>query len=243
MTKIRFLKKKILEENFFRPKWYSMFVNPYFINRYSLYKAIQKFAENTITSAKILDVGCGIKPYRNLFKSPHYTGIDIEGGGHEDNAKTVNTFYDGHSIPFPDKSFDTIICTQVLEHADDPEILVQECARVLKGGGTAFFSMPFTYPEHEIPYDFRRFTRFEHRRILKKNNFSDITITQTTGIFGTFGQLFIIWFFEGIPFRAPILKGLLTLFLFAPIGIFSLSLDWLTRKSGITMDYVITARK
>ena len=236
-------KKRLLEENFFRPRWYSVFINPYFINRNSLYLAIRNFAANTSPTARILDVGCGIKPYRNLFKNEQYTGIDIAGGGHDDEAKTVDAFYDGHTIPFPDNSFDTIICTQVLEHADDPEILVKECSRVLTPGGTAFFSMPFTYPEHEIPYDFRRFTRFEHKRLFHKNGFSTIDIQQTTGIFGTFAQLLVVWFFESIPFRAPVLKGLLTLLIFAPIQIFGLALDFLTSKSGMTMDYVIILKK
>lgn len=237
------LKSRILEENFFRPKWYSVLLNPYFINRFSLFSEIKKFALLTPPDATILDVGCGIKPYRQLFKSATYTGIDIAGGGHTDEAKTVDAFYDGHTIPFPDNSFDTLICTQVLEHADDPEVLVKECARVLKSGGRAFFSMPFMYPEHEIPYDFRRFTSFEHKRLYAKNNFSDSKIIKTTGIFGTFGQLFVIWLFEGIPFRAPTLKAVLSLVVFAPIQVLALSLDWLTDKSGPTMDYVVILKK
>jgi ubiquinone/menaquinone biosynthesis C-methylase UbiE len=75
------------------------------------------FAERYVSAdgnSKILDIGCGIKPYRHLFTSSSYTGIDIAGGGHEDRAKTVDAYYDGHNIPFPNQSFDTIICTQVL---------------------------------------------------------------------------------------------------------------------------------
>lgn len=236
------VKARILEEHFFRPRWYSVFINPYFINRYRLYQAITTFAEKTPSDATILDVGCGIKPYRFLFKSPTYTGIDIAGGGHSDQAKTVDAFYDGHSIPFSDQSFDTLICTQVLEHADDPEVLVRECARVLKPGGRAFFSMPFTYPEHETPYDFRRFTQFEHERLFKKNGFTKITIQKTTGFSGTFAQLLVVWLFEGIPFRSTLLKSLLTVGIFAPMQILGLAVDRITGKSGMTMDYVITAK-
>ncbi len=234
------LKARILEEHFFRPRWYSIGINPYFTNRYRLYQSIKTFARATPNHAHILDVGCGIKPYRTLFSSPEYTGIDIAGGGHTDDAKTVDAFYDGLTIPYADQSFDTLICTQVLEHAHDPEILVAECARVLKPGGRAFFSMPFTYPEHEVPYDFRRFTRFEHDRLFRKNGFTTVTITKTTGFAGTFAQLLVIWLFESIPFRSTILKSLLTLCIFTPIQIIGLGIDWLTGRSGMTMDYVIT---
>ena len=236
-------KAKYMEKNFFRPEWFSVLVNPYFINRFSLFNAVKNFASDTSSEAKILDVGCGIKPYRELFSSSSYTGIDIAGGGHTDEAKTVDAFYDGKNIPFPNESFDTIICTQVLEHADDPEILVKECARVLKSGGRAFFSMPFMYPEHEVPYDFHRFTRFEHERLYKKNNFTGFKIEQTTGLFGTFAQLLVIWTFESITFRASLLKGLLSVFIFAPIQVLGLAIDYLTNKSGPTMDYVVTVRK
>lgn len=240
---MKFSKATFLEEHFFRPRWYSVFINPYFINRYRLYTAIKNFAKETNADAKILDVGCGIKPYRQLFKSHDYTGIDIAGGGHDDQAKTVDAFYDGHHIPFPDAHFDTLICTQVLEHADDPALLVAECARVLKPGGTAFFSMPFVYPEHEVPYDFRRFTRFEHDRLYRKNGFEKITIEQTTGFCGTFGQLLVVWWFESIPFRSTLLKSLLSLIILAPIQIIACLGDYLTSKSGPTMDYVIRLQK
>ncbi len=235
-------KNRIIEDNFFRPRWYSIFLNPYFINRFSLYREINIFATKVSQEANILDVGCGLKPYRHLFTSKNYTGIDIAGGGHADTAKTVDAFYDGHSIPFPDRTFDTLLCTQVLEHADNPELLVQECVRVLKPGSTAFFSMPFTYPEHEIPYDFRRFTRYEHDRLLRSKGFNTITIIKTTGFAGTFAQLLVIWLFEGIPFRSTILKAILSITVFAPIQIAGLFIDSLTGKSGQTMDYVIIAK-
>jgi SAM-dependent methyltransferase len=236
------LKHKIIDDNFFRPQWYSVFINPYFINRFTLYQAITDFANTTGENDRVLDVGCGLKPYRHLFATKDYLGIDIAGGGHTDSAKIVDAFYDGHHIPYDANSFDTIICTQVLEHADDPAVLVSECARVLKPHGTAFFSMPFTYPEHEIPYDFRRFTRYEHDRLLRSNGFTSVTILKTTGFGGTFGQLLVVWLFESIPFRSTLLKTLLSIFVFAPIQILGLVVDIITGKSGQTMDYVVIAK-
>lgn len=236
-------KQRFIEEHFFRPQWYSVFFNPYFINRFRLVTFIRRFAQETPPSATIIDVGCGLKPYRQFFTTSSYTGIDIPGGGHADEAKTVDAYYDGHTIPFSDRQFDTLLCTQVLEHADDAEVLVAECARVLAPGGRAFFSMPFTYPEHEVPYDFRRFTRFEHERLFKKHGFSDIAIYPTTGFFGTFGQLFVVWLFESLTFRAPLLKATLTALIFAPLQIGALVLDRLCGRRGMTMDYVIIVKK
>jgi SAM-dependent methyltransferase len=236
-------KRRVLENIFFRPTWYSIALNPYFINRRSLYLAVQKFAKLTTPESSVLDVGCGLKPYRDLFPAQKYVGIDIETGGHSNDQKHVDSYYDGEHIPFDDRSFDFVLCTQVLEHAEKPEKLIEECARVLKPGGKVLFSMPFMYPEHEIPYDFQRYTRFKHTSLLQKNGFGQVETEKTTGFFGTFSQLFSVFIFESIRFRASILKTLLSIFILMPIQALGLALDFIFRKSGPTMDYVITAQK
>ncbi|MEO0435984.1 MAG: class I SAM-dependent methyltransferase [Pseudomonadota bacterium] len=45
-------------------------------------------------------------------------------------------------LPFPDETFDTIICNHVLEHIADDRGALRECKRVLKGTGTAILSVP-----------------------------------------------------------------------------------------------------
>ena len=179
--RLRVKKQQILEDLFFRPKAYAVFLNPYFINRNGLFKEIKRFANNTEPNQRVLDVGCGLKPYKHLFKTDEYIGIDIETGGHSNQDKYVDKFYDGENIPYEDNSFDLLICTQVLEHAENPEKVLSECNRVLKGGGKAFFSMPFMYPEHEIPYDFQRYTQFKHAKNLKENGFHNNSIKKQRG--------------------------------------------------------------
>lgn len=243
MSTLSTYKNKIIDENFFRPRWYSVFLNPYFINRYSLYRVIRNLAATLSPHTKILDVGCGKKPYKHLFVDSEYIGIDIQGGGHADTEKTVDAYYDGTHIPFKNDTFDLLICTQVLEHAIDAEALIAECARVLKKDGRLFLTMPFIYPEHEVPYDFRRFTRYGHMHICEKGGLRIENIIKTTGLCGTFAQLLCVTLFEAIPFRSTIFKTLLTLVIFAPIQVIGLFFDFITRRGGPTMDYVIIARK
>jgi len=236
-------KNEIINKNFFNPKWYSFIINPYFINRSPLYKEITKFSNKINHKENILDVGCGIKPYRNLFKNKDYVGIDIEGGGHPDSAKTIDKFYDGENIPYEDNSFGNIICTQVLEHAEKPETLIKEFSRILKKEGGIFISMPFIYPEHEIPHDFQRYTSFKHKKILEKNGFKNINIVKSTGFCGTFGQIFIIYFYERLNFKRYFYKLIISIIIVAPIQLLFIFLDFILRKSGPTMDYIITAQK
>ena len=93
-------------------------------------------------------------------KYENYIGIDVEDSGHDSDRKIVDRYFDGFSIPFDDNTFDSILCTEVLEHAVDPEILIQEMKRVTKNDGMIFLTVPSMWGEHEIPYDFRRYTSY-----------------------------------------------------------------------------------
>jgi SAM-dependent methyltransferase len=226
------LKEKAIDRHFFRPSWYSVFLNPYFIARSSLYGQIKGFSKTVGTNQDILDLGCGTKPYQILFTGNNYTGIDFG-----------ERSYDGLNIPYDDNTFDLIICTQVLEHAVDPARLLRECNRILKDKGKIFLTMPFVYPEHAIPYDFRRFTSYGHKLIFKESGFTIEKITPTCGIFQVCGQLLSIAIFESIKFKATLLKLLLTVFLCAPIQIISIILDHIFFNKWMTLDYVIVAQK
>jgi SAM-dependent methyltransferase len=55
----------------------------------------------------------------------------------------------GMSVPWPDRSFDTILCSHVIEHVPDDEHLVGEFARALKPGGRAHLLVPLDAPEEQ----------------------------------------------------------------------------------------------
>ncbi|MBI1288522.1 MAG: methyltransferase domain-containing protein [Flavobacteriales bacterium] len=69
------------------------------------------------------------------------------------NADVSNVRYeiqDATALTYADNSFDLAVCLEVIEHVDDSEKLLAECARVLKPGGMAIFTFPslnfpFTY--------------------------------------------------------------------------------------------------
>lgn len=237
----------------FRPSWYSIFFNPYFIARWHLFKKIRAFAASVSDNKKILDVGCGNKPYKDLFKNDVYAGIDIEGGGHSRSSKKPDKFFDGQSIPYADEEFDIAISTQVLEHAQNPEKLLSEMARVLKRDGVLFLTMPFVWDEHEEPFDFRRFTSFGHRQIFTRTNLAIQSIQKTTGVFGTTGQLISAFLAEGFSTlvdKLPIkyrfkfaLNKLFALMVCCPAQFAALVCDSLFLKKGITLDYAVTAQK
>src|SRR5216683_2623062 len=113
-------------------------------------------------SGGVLDVGCGEMPFRRLLPPDClYTGLDIpqsDDFGMRRHPEIVD--FDGRNIPFANSSFDHILCTEVLEHAEDPEKLIAEMYRVLRSGGTLVATVPFAARVHHTPHDYHRFTRY-----------------------------------------------------------------------------------
>ena len=118
-------------------------------------------------TGELLDVGCGNKPWLDVFRPrvSKYTGIEHESVFSETTASTSGSgenapdlYYRGDALPFADASFDTVASFQVLEHTADPFVLVRDMARVLRPGGRLILSAPFSYRVHEAPHDFFRYT-------------------------------------------------------------------------------------
>lgn len=244
MLKIKNKIKEIGLTHYFRPKWYSIFINPYFIARYNIFKRIKIFSrQQKWNNKKILDVGCGIKPYEVLFKNSKYIGIDIEGGGHKNEYKKADKYFDGKNIPFGDNFFDLVICTQVIEHTLEYEYLLKEIYRVLKNKGTLILTAPFVWNEHEIPYDFFRFTKYAHENIFKNSGFDIQKIEPTTNFFATIGQLISAFLIETLAKKSLILKILISILLCFPLQVIFLILDYIFRSKWLTLDYFLIAKK
>lgn len=120
-------------------------------------------------SGRLLDVGCGDKPYETLFL-PHvseYLGVEYEstyeGRDYAQRAR-ADVIYSGDQLPFEAGTFDTVLCNQVAEHVPDPGKFLADLARVLRRGGRLILTVPFSYRVHSAPNDFHRFTRFALQR-------------------------------------------------------------------------------
>lgn len=107
-------------------------------------------------SDKILDVGCGNGFLSQLYPNFDVTGIDISDGMLAHNPhKWIKASAD--SIPFPDNSYDYVVCRSLLHHLEHPEEALKEMFRVLKPGG----KWSCYDPLHGIVYNFIR-SIFQH---------------------------------------------------------------------------------
>lgn len=157
--------KAIYRRQMFFPGWLGIFINPFYFARADLHDAMTEFAPNL--SGRLLDVGCGSKPYRSLFTVDACIGLDIDSEAARSRG-IADHFYDGNAFPFVDGSFDSVLCNQVLEHVFNPDEFLAEIARVLKPGGKLLLTVPFVWDEHEQPYDYARYSSFGLRSLMEK---------------------------------------------------------------------------
>lgn len=164
-----------------RGLWKKSVFNPFHLDRVVLRQSLGEFS--TALQGRVLDVGCGDKPYRTLFPgAAHYVGIEHPAAVvHQDERAgrtfrhlvgIIDAFSDAAEIPFRDASFDACLCTEVLEHVPDPDRVLREIQRVLRPGGVLLVTVPFVGELHETPFDFRRFTSFGLRQSLERAGFA-----------------------------------------------------------------------
>jgi SAM-dependent methyltransferase len=171
-------------------------ISPARTDRYNLMintvfeKCFKELCEKYITG-RLIDIGCGEKPYKHLLEGlvTDHVGIDHCGTSHDrSNIDIIGTAY---SIPVESNSFDSVICTAVLEHLEEPELAIKECYRVLKTGGYAVYSVPFIWHLHEEPRDFFRFSKYGLKYLFEKTGFAVVEIRPLSGFILTFLQLHI----------------------------------------------------
>ena len=126
-------------------------------------------------NGSVLDVGCGLQPYRNLFPpNIRYTGIDISESQNHFGYQTPDTlYYSGNTWPVKNKSIDFLLCTETMEHVTNPSVFLSEAFRTLKPGGEILITVPFATRWHFIPYDYWRYTPSSLDLLLTQAGFID----------------------------------------------------------------------
>lgn len=138
-------------------------------SRVWLHRELEAFASRLPADARLLDAGAGNQPYKGLFGHCRYEAADFE---KVDKRYAQSTYVcDLSRIPVAGSSYDAAVLSQVLEHTPEPLVVLEELHRVLRPDGLLFYSGPFFYEEHEIPYDFFRYTQYGVRYLLQKAGF------------------------------------------------------------------------
>jgi SAM-dependent methyltransferase len=137
------------------------------------------------TGLRVLDVGCGVKPYHPYFATAaSYVGVDIVDNPAADLKGPVE------ALPVEDGSFDVVLCNQVLEHADDPAQAVRELRRVTARGGRVLASTHGVQVYHPSPNDLWRWTHTGLEKLFRDNgDWASLEVRPGAGTTACIGML------------------------------------------------------
>lgn len=216
-----------------------------YLLRRGLLKAFKRLIPQL--QGKLMDLGCGLKPYRSLFNVDEYIGVEYHGDGPTYDKGFADVFYDGHTLPFPDGHFDSVFSSEVFEHIFNlPEIL-PELNRVMVPGGKMLVSFPFALGEHEAPADFARYTSFAMRHLLETNGFEVIELVKTGSYVEAVMQLRMVYWELYLlkPVKnIPIVRSIIRKSVFSIGNIWALFLNSLLPKgTELYMNIVVLAKK
>lgn len=153
-----------------------------------------------VFKGQLLDIGCGMMPYKEVILNANknvekYIGLDLQSSTIHD-TDIADLHWDAKTIPLENETVDSAMATEVLEHSFNPDETLREIFRVLKKDGVFFFTVPFIWPLHEVPYDAYRYTPFSLRILLEKAGFEQIEIQSLGGWHASFAQMLGLWVTE-----------------------------------------------
>lgn len=105
--------------------------------------------------ARVIEVGSGAHGLIFYFGAERGVGVDPLAVSYrglfprwQNSAATIAAV--GEQLPFPDASFDVVLCDNVVDHAESPKQIVTELVRILRPGGLLYFTVNVHHPLYSV---------------------------------------------------------------------------------------------
>ncbi|MEK6858813.1 MAG: class I SAM-dependent methyltransferase [Nanoarchaeota archaeon] len=157
------------------PKSFRLQLNP---RRHAIETFVKQSAKKTPSGARVLDAGAGPCPYKPFFRHCRYESTDFV-----DPDKILDFTCSLDNIPKSTGAYDAVLSTEVLEHVEFPQKVMDEMYRILKKGGKLYLTTPQGWMIHQAPYNYFYFTKYGLESILKSAGFKKYKISPMGGYF------------------------------------------------------------
>ena len=176
--------ERTISERVFNDPSYS--VRRFLVDNY-FHKAVGEISENAL----VLDVGGKKNGKRGYFDISFRPMKMVYANISADNGPDI--LCRAESLAAKTGKFDAVICAETLEHVTDPQGALNEMARSLRPGGTAFITVPFMYHVHADPHDYGRYTSAYWQRAAALAGFSMASVISQGGFYVTAANMYKTW--------------------------------------------------
>lgn len=193
---LRFPRKQVLNH---LPHWLRTRID---LHHTRINELIARASQATQPTDRVLDAGAGEGQYRPQFAHARYVGLDLAVGDTSWNYSVLDVIGNLEHLPVPDRTFDTVLCFEVLEHLREPYQVLKEIQRVLSPTGHLYFSVPMSWHQHQKPHDYFRYTSYGLKYLLEKSGFEVVELRPTGGFFWFLSiqfQMMSMWVFPNSP--------------------------------------------
>jgi SAM-dependent methyltransferase len=231
----------LIKKEQFNPTIVGIVTNPFYFSRRGLFLAMSELAKEL--NGRLLDVGCGSKPYEPYIAVNQYVGLEIDSERSRTTSK-ADFFYDGKVFPFKNEEFDSLLVNEVFEHVFNPTEFLAEVNRVLKMNGKVLLTVPFVWDEHEQPYDYARYTFFGLKYILEQYGFEVIQHKKSIADARVIFQLINEYIYKKTYVENPALRQVVNTLLISPFTILGIVISAvLPSNEDLYLDNIVLARK
>ena len=149
---------------------------------------MNQIIEHIQINGNVIDIGGGeLSSYRKYLKKCNYRSINIDKKIKPDFLIKPNEIF-----PISSNTFDICLMFNLLEHVYDWDKIFFEADRVLKNGGELLILIPFIYPIHGAPNDYKRVTEQFFQEYLSNRGYYSILINKFS--YGPFSTSQLIGF-------------------------------------------------
>ncbi len=224
------------------------YIHPRYLAQRELKRVIE--IEGPKLQGRLLDVGCGKKPYAKLIRNvDFYIGLDVPTTMH--GIAKLDVIGTAMALLFQVGTFDSILCTEVLEHLPEPLIALKEMYRVTKPGGMLLLTVPLSEQLHEEPYDFYRFTKYALEHLLGQAGWQIQKIYERGGTWLELGYRFSSFLYSVIgatrqssgALQPRLIVGPLIIALCVIVQLMTSALDKIWRIPLSTIGYAVVAER